>query len=391
VITADTLQFLQSPRGMDLLAEIAQADLADNQLLPMLTKLRKTYSPEEAAAAVEMARLRQQARGKFGADAHHMLFTDAALQQASHPLVRQYRAQHIDYKTVADLCCGIGADSIAFGRSGAHVIGVDLDPLRIAIARHNAQVLGLGTLRFEVADVRQFDTGDYEGVFFDPARRDVTGRRLFDVEAYIPPLSTIRNWSASQIIVKLSPGVDQSQLADYGGVLEFVSVSGDLKEAILWVEDSPLRTRATLLDVGEQHHWVVQDADGPVTISSPLAWLLEPDPAMIRCGGLRELAIDLGAALLDESIAYLTTDGDVNSPWVRKWQILDWMPFNLKKLRAYLRARHIGQVTVKKRGSPLTPEGLIRKLKLKGDQSCTLVLTQHQGNPIVLICADYTV
>ncbi|NUM47252.1 MAG: hypothetical protein HUU38_21335 [Anaerolineales bacterium] len=63
------------------------------------------------------------------------------------------------------------------------------------------------------------------------------------------------------------------------------------------------------------------------------------------------------------------------------------MPFNLKKLRAYLRERNIGRVTVKKRGSPLEPESLIRDLKLKGDGEKVLVLTKLQGEPVVLVCA----
>ncbi|MBC7870509.1 MAG: SAM-dependent methyltransferase, partial [Chitinophagaceae bacterium] len=65
------------------------------------------------------------------------------------------------------------------------------------------------------------------------------------------------------------------------------------------------------------------------------------------------------------------------------------MPFNLKKQRAYLRERNVGTVTVKKRGSALTPEGLIADLKLKGDETRTLVLTRCAGRPIVMICSDY--
>jgi hypothetical protein len=94
---------------------------------------------------------------------------------------------------------------------------------------------------------------------------------------------------------------------------------------------------------------------------------------------------------LDETIAYFTTDDKPDSPWVRTWQILGWMPFNLKKLRAYLREHNVGTVTVKKRGSAITPESLIPQLKLKGDESRTLVLTRCQGAHIVIICADYAV
>jgi hypothetical protein len=51
-----------------------------------------------------------------------------------------------------------------------------------------------------------------------------------------------------------------------------------------------------------------------------------------------------------------------------------------------LRQRHIGHLTVKKRGSPIEPEFLIHRLHLKGDQERVLVLSQLRGDPIVMIC-----
>ena len=94
--------------------------------------------------------------------------------------------------------------------------------------------------------------------------------------------------------------------------------------------------------------------------------------------------------MLDETIAYMTTTTQPQSPWVRAWRIIDWMPFHLKRLRAYLRARHIGQVTVKKRGVAITPEELTSKLRLKGGRdSCTIVLTRYQAQPIAIVCEDF--
>ena len=34
----------------------------------------------------------------------------------------------------------------------------------------------------------------------------------------------------------------------------------------------------------------------------------------------------------------------------------------------------------------MAPEDLINKLKLKGDETRTLVMTRYQGQPIALIC-----
>jgi hypothetical protein len=191
--------------------------------------------------------------------------------------------------------------------------------------------------------------------------------------------------------VKLSPGVDLDQVRDYPAALTFISVDGDLKEADLGFGPlSYFATHALLLttDGGEHHYHTDSLPDAPPT-APPRAWLCEPDPAIIRAGYVAPLAADVDGVQMDAQIAYFTTAAKPDSPWVRAWEIEDWLPFNLKKLRAYLRERNVGTVTVKKRGSPLTPEELTRKLKLKGEQSRTLVLTRHDDAPIVLICADY--
>ena len=382
-----TLDFLSSPPGARLLDRLAAEDLSDARTLALLTSLRREVTSEQAGAALELARLRQKAVDKFGADAARLFFTRAALEQASDPLVRRYRAEGVNGRGVVDACCGIGADTLAFASAGADVTGLDLDPVRVAMARLNATALGL-TARFEVADVRD-GLPDADFVFYDPARRDEQGRRIHHVEHYQPPLSLVRGWGQREIAVKLSPGVDLAQVEPYGGAVEFISVGGDLKEATLRL-GAGTGLAATLLVGDAVYHWA---AGEPVeaSLDEPRGWLVEPDPALLRAGVVADVARTFGGAQLDSTIAYFTTDTRPDSPWLRAWRVLDWLPFNLKQLRAYLRERGVGTVTVKKRGSAVTPETLIPQLKLKGDQSRTLALTRCRGRQIVIICADIQV
>lgn len=377
-----TLDFLTSPAGQALLTELADLDIQTN-LLAIVANLRKTYTPQQVNIALTQAKLRQNAVTKFGENARLMFFTEDALQQASDPLIRAYRAQSITGKTVVDLCCSIGADALAFGTTNPHVLGVDIDPSRVAIARHNAQVLGLPNVQFMVDDVLTMLPPPADVLFFDPARRDTHGRRIHDVRRYIPPLDTINRYTASQKIIKLSPGVDVDQLHDLPSRLSFISVAGDLKEAVLNVGESG-RT-AVYLDATQTLEWH-HDGDEPdAIITPPSRYLVEPDPAIIRAGLVRHLAQQINGTLLDDTIAYITADQIMPSAWYRSWRVVDWMPFNLKTLRAYLKARDIGPLTVKKRGSAITPEELTAKLKLKGAKQGLIALTRHEGKPIVLI------
>lgn len=380
------IDFLRSDRARDFLAEYKECDLSATNELALLSRLRLSLRPRHASAILQTLKLRAKAETKFPGQAPKMLFTDAGLQQASQPAISQYRARKLASQAVLDLCCGIGCDSLAFAAAKSRTLGLDVDPVCIAIARHNADALGVGAT-FEVADIRRPLPAGYDSIFADPARRDEQGRRLHDVERYLPSLSLAREWNAREILVKLSPAVNLRQLERYGGCVEFISLAGSLTEALLWLNHPSAPPLATQLTPGGALHFR-HEYDAQADIGSPREWLLEPDPAIIRAGLAQNLAVDLDAALLDDTIAYLTLDRQEDTPWGRYWKIQDWMPFQLKRLRRHLTEQGVGKVTVKKRGFAMQPAELIARLRLKkGEEERVLVMTRHRGKPIAIICS----
>lgn len=390
--TLDTLTFLASEKGQQALSQLTEfaPDFLNNDknTLSILTNLRKSFSADQASALLSMSRLRYKAKSKFGDLAQILFFEETALEQASDPLIRSYRQAWAKDAHLIDAGCSIGSDSLSFAQQAHSVLGLDIDELRLWIARYNASKTGLNPI-FKAYDITLPLPDTYDHIFFDPARRDEKGKRIFNVDHYQPPLSIVQQWKAYNVLIKLAPGILDEQLSAYGGKLEFISVNGDLKEALLYLNEA-LAKQATLLQEDAVFHFQRQ-FEPELQIADPRGWLLEPDPALLRAGLVRDFANQYGATMLDETIAYLTRDTYLDSPWVRCWQIEDWMPYNLKKLRAYLQSRGIGQVTIKKRGVPFTPDQLQKDLKLKkGDRSCTLILTRYQNHPIVMLCTDIT-
>jgi uncharacterized protein with von Willebrand factor type A (vWA) domain len=128
------------------------------------------------------------------------------------------------------------------------------------------------------------------------------------------------------------------------------------------------------------------EATLPAGVRTPGRYLYEPDPAVLRAGLVRELGAQLSAEQIDAEIAFLTSDRAMATPFATVFAIEDVLAFQLKRLRAHLRTRGIGRVTVKKRGSPIAPEDLMRQLRLNGEGlERTLILTQIAGAPSVLI------
>lgn len=406
-----TSTFLVSEEGARLLDEIAalQPSLREANFLTHLSALRKKYpqtEPENIGAALELHLLRQKAAisGKF-ALANKLFFTKGGLEQASSQVVADYRAGRFaaslpNGSRLADLGCGLGSDSLALARQGFFVTGVDLDAERLELARANAKALSLQQqLEFMEQDITNFDPVGYAGIFFDPARRTETGKRLFSVEAYQPPLSLLRHWQhqVPNIAAKISPGVDYTELDDYDCEIEIISEAGDVKEAALWFgqlrsgreNKEPVRRRATLLPQQLSLTDSPRDATFEVVaIGVPLRYLFEPDGAVIRAGLVEELAHLLGHSTrkIDQDIAFLTSDYPHETPFARRFAVRESLPFNLKKLNRRLQELEVGRVTIKKRGSPLDPQQLEHALKLKGSAHLTLILTHVLGKPFVLLC-----
>jgi len=187
--------------------------------------------------------------------------------------------------------------------------------------------------------------------------------------------------------VKLHPGVDLDTLPD-GVEVEFVSLDGDLKEACLWLGTLTRQegTRATVLPSG------ACISGRPLALAPDVSdvstWLFEPDAAVIRSGLVGDAAVALGLRAIDPTIAYLTGSVPVDSTLVTGYRVLDVMPFHGKKIKAHLRRRNIGSVTVKKRGSPIEPDRFRRQLDLTGDDHCVVILTRAAGKPVAIIADE---
>lgn len=384
----EVFRWLLLPAGQTLLAEAMQSDLHESERLRVLTRLRKHAAAEQAAAAYETAWLRQRAASKF-AHASDMYFTREALEQASRERIAAYRAERFAaYARVGDFCCGIGGDTLSLAQR-TQVHAVDLDPLRLAMAQENATTRGVqDQVQFIEADLTQMALPNIEAIFFDPARR-ISGKRLFKLADYSPPISLVESWreQVKLIGVKVAPGIRDAEVAALGKVeVEFISVDGELKEAVLWFGENTRPGRhATLLSQTSRMTYDASSAPKP-PLSTPLAYLYEPDPAIIRAHWVQELAHEIGAAQLDAEIAYLTSVHLNKTPLARCWRVLEWLPFQLKSLRARLRALDAGAVTVKKRGSPLDTDVLARQLSGAGARELVVVLTQSSGKPVALIC-----
>jgi SAM-dependent methyltransferase len=381
-----SIAWLRSPDGEAALHTATQLHADGVAAIRAGEILRRTLPPDHAAAAMTQAVLRDAARAKFGDDAGRMYFTPDGLEQSTRTEVATHRARRISIAgpaSVVDLGCGIGGDLIALARAGMTAAGVDLDPVRVAIAEANLAALDLpGAVM--VADATALDLAPFGVAFADPARRTPRGR-VFDVDAYSPPWAFVERLLTRPAAVKVAPGIPHDRVPDRAEA-EFVSFAGDVKEAVLWSPHlATTARRATLVAARGLATLTSEDDPGDAAVRPPGRYLYEPDGAVIRAGLVTAVSAAVDGWLLDEHIAYVSADAPTRTPYARGFEVLEELPYQEKQLKAALRERRVGRLTIKKRGVDVVPDELRKRLQLRGDAEATIVLTRAAGKGRALL------
>ena len=95
-------------------------------------------------------------------------------------------------------------------------------------------------------------------------------------------------------------------------------------------------------------------------------YVLEPDGAVIRARLIGDLARSIGARMLDRTIAYLTADDPVATPFASCFRVIAELPLDKRVLKREVASRGIGTLEIKKRGVDIDPAVLRDELAPKG-------------------------
>lgn len=382
------LRELLSVEGLGLLDSLPRYE-STADVVKTVSELRKAgHSPGLVAAVLSQSKLRSRAGAKFGPFADRMLFTEAGLEQATRLSVAAQHAgrfQRAGVKWVADLGCGIGADALAIAALDLEVTAVERDEVTAAIAAYN--LAPWSNARVENADAETFDLAGVDGVYLDPARRDGV-RRLTNPADFTPSLDFAFGLAERYPTgIKLGPGVDRDLIPD-AAEAQWVSVDRDVVELGLWF--------GSLAREGVKRSALVVGAHGSAELTAPADSadtpvgslghvIYEPDGAVIRARLIGDLARQLNATMLSESIAYLTADEAVETPFATAFRVVAEFALDQRTIKRELAARKIGTIEIKKRGVDIDPATFRTALNPKGDESGTLVLTRVGGKRRALL------
>lgn len=368
--TSTEIAFLAAHQS-DILEVADPLSLSKKTLLDDLTTLRKHFG-DNARAVSEYIAASRSAQGKFPRT--WLTDSDAAQQATPHEVseARAKRLHHAGATFVHDVTCSIGTEAPAVTSRGMQWLGSDLDPSRLAMARHN---LGEGAWLARADALRPISHADV--IVADPARR-AGGRRVTRLEDLQPPLpDLVEAYAGKELAIKCAPGIDYSE---WEGLVSVSSVKGAVKEACLYTPGLGGGVRREAIVHGVE---TVTDRDpDDVAVGEPGTYILEPDGAVIRAGLVRGWAARHGLWMLDPHIAYVS--GNTIPAGASGFPFIEEVP--VKKLRQALAAHGAGAVEILVRGVDVDPDQLRKKLKLKGSRSMGVIIARVGSSAVAYVC-----
>ena len=354
--------------------------------LQIIKRLRESLAPAQVSQLMELQDLRIRGKKKFSR-AEKMFFSRTQLEQATSEAIASYKARRLqNCQRVADLCCGIGGDAIGLAAQ-AELDLVDSDRVALEMARHNLQLYQLDANAI-CGTAESYDVTGVDAVHLDPDRRtpsdEMRQTRTVAIDYFSPSRPGIQELMAANpnFAIKLAPA---TKFWEGDFEFEFIGHQRECKQQVVWSGNltTELGSRATVLDNNGQRSesYFVATARESSPTPHPAAnaksgdFLYDPHSALLASGLLLEFAEENHLELLDQESRYLRSHQKLESMLVSGFQVEDVLKPDTKIIQKYLSERKIGFLDIKKRGQQGGIYSRLKKLKLKGDQTMTIMLS----------------
>ncbi|XP_066513342.1 trimethylguanosine synthase-like isoform X1 [Hoplias malabaricus] len=190
---------------------------------------REVDVPPEIAAEPELAKYWAQRYRLFSRFDEGIKLDHEGWFSVTPEKIAQHIAQRVqessDSQLIVDAFCGVGGNAIQFALTGKRVIAIDIDPVRLALAQHNAEVYG-------VAHSIDFIQGDFlqlaprlraDVVFLSPpwGGPEYLSAEVFDIKSMMSPdgyeIFRLSKMISNNIVYFLPRNADMEQIASLAG------------------------------------------------------------------------------------------------------------------------------------------------------------------------------
>jgi len=314
--------------------------------------------------------------------------------------------------SLLDMTCGMGIDCRAIVEAtGATATAIELNPTLAKATAYNLRnipsikVINADSVEWLTQQANITPTKPFDLIFIDPARRDDSGGRVFNLRDCTPDLIAILpllRRMCRHAMVKMSPMLDVTQtLRDLPATSQLhVVETGDECRELLAVLDftTPVdcdRTAEPTICIdmceGENTHSTFaftrsEERGNHATFGQPHSdmFLFEPGAATMKAQPFATLCSRHGLLKLHPDTHLFIADAPTATALPGRWyKIVDAIPFSASALKKV--GQTIGNADVTVRNFPLKADELQHRLKIKSDAARRLFgVTTLTGRMLVL-------
>lgn len=218
------------------------------------TKLRLKFANKsnpffDYSFAIDQIECRQKAGAKipsFISNPDFIFPTTLSSEQCTNEIIAGFHADLCSSNDVVlDMTCGLGIDSMSIAKKCKEITSIDINPIVVTTAKHNASVLNIQNINFVEADSIQFlnvSNRKWDIIFIDPARRDSGNNRTYAFSDCSPDI--LNNFDSikkhcNRLLIKASPMLDLTQSLrelQYITDIWIISLKNECKELLFMAD-----------------------------------------------------------------------------------------------------------------------------------------------------------
>ncbi|RLD26113.1 MAG: class I SAM-dependent methyltransferase [Bacteroidetes bacterium] len=321
------------------------------------------------------------------------------IEQTSSEITAQYKSQLISGHSIIDITGGFGGDSFYFSKQFKNVTHCEIDDELSQIVKHNYKQLNANNINsFNVDGIVYLNkaTETFDWIYTDPSRRHDTKGKVFflkDCLPNIPKHLDLLFQHSNNVMIKTSPLLDISIGI---GELKFVksihviAVNNEVKE-LLWVlengfnKDISINTVNIKKDGLESFNFkLAKEQNAEVNYSLPLAYLYEPNSAVLKSGAFKNISKQFKISKLHQHSHLYTSDKPIDFPG-RCFKIIEILPYNKKAIRKVLGSK---KANISVRNFPETVNRIKSKFNIQDGGNLYVFFTTDFENERIAILSS---
>ena len=329
-----------------------------------------------------------------------------ACEQCSSEITARYKATHIISQllhskyTLVDLTGGYGVDTYFMSENAQEVHYVERNDELCRIATHNF-LKSRPQISIHNTDSVSFlhSMHPCDVIYIDPARRDTHGGKVFKLEDCEPDITKILDLlfaKSKLLIIKLSPMLDISAALKSINIpctINILAVRNEVKEILICIQHNQeqvnqirainLNSNETLDNKQEIKFTQEEEKEAICKVydkqNSELlkegTYIYEPNAAIIKAGAYKLVAIRYDLCKMGTNTHLYFSDKLVIDFPGRVWKLISTDIKKQKDIRANIMTRNY----------PLSPDQLRKKLKIKDDDTHTIIGARLGDKPTLLL------